>query len=74
MAPSVSRSLPERNTTMVKFNAGDKVEILIAGEWDGPYTMTNEIDPYRPEHIVLNGPSGLFVHYNDAPYNTRKVG
>ena len=59
---------------MTTFVKNDRVEILIAAEWDGPYTVTDKIDPYRPDHLVLSGPSGLFVHYNDAPYNTRKIG
>ena len=55
------------------FKTGDHVEILMNGEWDGPHIVTDKVDPYRPDHIVLlNRKNGVyFVHYNDAPYNTR---
>jgi hypothetical protein len=56
------------------FNVGDAVEILVAGKWEGPYIVTDEIDPYRPDHLVLRNGDILFAQYNDAPYNTRKVG
>ena len=55
---------------MVKFEAGEKVEILLAGAWSGPYMVTDATGR-TPDHIVLAGPSGRFEHYNDAPYNTR---
>ena len=58
---------------MVKFNGGDQVEILMAGEWVGPFEIVMGQPGRTPDHLILSGPSGLFEHYNDAPYNTRKV-
>lgn len=49
---------------------GAEVEILMNGAWVGPYTVTAD-KGRTPEHLVLRGPSGLFEHHNDAPYNTR---
>jgi len=58
---------------MTTFNVGDLVEILMQGKWEGPYTVYR-IDGARTEdHIVLRNAEVLFEHYNDAPYNTRKV-
>lgn len=47
-----------------------RVEILIAGVWTGPFTVTADTGR-TPDHLVLTGPSGAFEHYNDAPFNTR---
>lgn len=52
------------------FKTGDKVEILIDGVWERTFIVTAK-EGRSPDHLVLNGPSGLFEHYNDAPYNTR---
>jgi hypothetical protein len=54
------------------FKAGTKVEILERGEWIGPFTVT-EREGRTPDHLVLLGTSGLFEHYNDAPFNVRPV-
>lgn len=57
---------------MQSFTEGQAVEILIEGEWVGPFTVTTHTGR-TADHLVLSGPSGLFEHYNDAPYNTRPV-
>lgn len=49
-----------------------KVEILEGGKWIGPFTVT-ALEGRSPDHLVLNGPSGLFELYNDAPFNVRPV-
>jgi hypothetical protein len=49
---------------------GTQVEILIRGQWEGPFTVT-AAEGRTPDHLVLNGPHGRFEHYNDAPFNTR---
>lgn len=49
---------------------GTRVEILIRGTWTGPFTVTPHT-ARSADHLVLTGPSGMFEHYNDAPYNTR---
>ena len=54
------------------FKAGTKVEILERGEWVGPFTVTSQVGR-SADHLVLSGPSGLFEHYNDAPFNTRSA-
>jgi len=58
---------------MTKFEPGTQVEIHTAGEWVGPFTVTDG-KGRTPDHLVLTGPSGAFEHYNDAPFNVRKVG
>lgn len=57
------------------FIVGDRVEILMAGQWDGPYIVTAFVGR-TPDHLVLRTSDNevYFEHYNDAPYNTRKVG
>lgn len=59
---------------MVKFNSGEVVEILVQGKWEGPYTVTG-LSGRTPDHLVLLNEkyAVYFEHYNDAPYNTRKV-
>lgn len=58
---------------MVKnFPKGTKVEILVAGEWQGPYGVT-AFEGRTSDHIVLSGPSGFFEHYYDGAFNTRIV-
>lgn len=57
---------------MKTFEVGTKVEILMQGTWDGPFTVTGQTGR-TADHLVLAGPSGRFEHYNDAPYNTRAV-
>lgn len=52
------------------FEPGTHVEINVRDEWVGPFTVTAQ-KGRTPEHLVLRGPSGLFEHHNDAPYNTR---
>lgn len=52
------------------FAPGTQVEMNVRGEWVGPFTVTAH-EGRTPEHLVLQGPSGLFEHHNDAPYNTR---
>lgn len=56
----------------MNFIAGDKVEILERGEWVGPFTVTAQVGR-SADHLVLRGPSGLFEHYADAPFNIRHV-
>lgn len=57
-----------------QFAAGDHVEILIGGTWDGPHTVTAQTGR-TPDHLVLiNNSNGVFFeHHNDAPFNTRKA-
>lgn len=55
---------------MEKFAPYTQVEILMAGTWEGPFIVT-ALEGRTPEHLVLRGPSGLFEHHNDAPFNTR---
>lgn len=57
---------------MFEIKAGNKVEIMEHGNWIGPFKVTS-ISGETPEHIVLEGPSGIFQHYADE-YNTRLVG
>lgn len=57
---------------MQSFTEGQAVEILERGEWIGPFTVTAH-KGRTADHLVLNGPSGLFEEYNDAPYNVRPV-
>jgi hypothetical protein len=52
------------------FHPGDEVEILMGGQWTGPYTVTDG-EGRSPEHLVLRGRNGVFEHHNDAPHNTR---
>jgi hypothetical protein len=51
---------------------GTKVEIMERGAWVGPFIVTAR-EGRTPDHLVLSGPSGLFEHYNDAPFNTREA-
>lgn len=55
------------------FKAGDKVEILVGGEWEGIYVVIAGVKARTPDHLVLSGPHGLFELYNDAPYNVRLI-
>lgn len=52
------------------FAVGDEVEILMGGEWVGPYTVTDG-EGRSADHLVLRGRHGVFEHYNDAPHNIR---
>jgi len=54
----------------MEIKAGDKVEILERGEWVGPFKVSDKAGR-TPEHVVLEGPSGSFEHYADAPFNIR---
>lgn len=58
----------------MEFKAGEQVEIMVHGEWEGPYTVTSH-KGRTPEHIVLRSTVGetLFEHFNDAPFNTRAI-
>lgn len=49
-----------------------QVEILESGKWVGPFTVT-ALAGRTPDHLVLNGPSGMFEIHNDAPFNIRPV-
>jgi hypothetical protein len=50
---------------------GDRVQILEAGRWSEPHTVTDK--PGRtPDHLVLYSRGMYFEHYAD-PYNTRPV-
>lgn len=51
---------------------GDKVEILIGGIWEGPFTVV-ALEGRSPEHLVLQGTYGRFEHYADWGYNIRTV-
>jgi len=53
------------------FMPDDEVEILMGGQWVGPYTVTDG-EGRSPEHLVLRGRSGVFEHHNDAPHNIRR--
>jgi hypothetical protein len=53
------------------FRPGDEVEILMGGEWVGPYTVTDG-EGRSPEHLVLRG-KNVFEHHNDAPHNIRRA-
>lgn len=64
--------IPAPNDDPLRFHPGDEVEILMGGEWVGPYTVTDG-EGRSPEHLVLRGRSGVFEHHNDAPHNTRRV-
>jgi hypothetical protein len=50
----------------------DTVEILVHGEWEGPYLVT-AFEGRTTDHLVLSGPNGMFEIYNDAPFNMRKA-
>ncbi len=52
--------------------SGATVEIMDAGKWVGPYTVT-DIEGRTPNHLVLSGPYGKFELYNDAPFNIRTI-
>lgn len=52
------------------FKPNDKVDILEHGTWIGPFTVTDK-SGRTSDHIVLSGPSGMFEHYADAPFNVR---
>lgn len=54
------------------FTPGTRVQILEAGLWVGPFTVTHH-GGRSPEHLVLTGPYGFFEVYNDAPHNIREV-
>jgi hypothetical protein len=54
------------------FPVGTDVEILMGGEWVGPYTVTDG-EGRSPEHLVLRGSKGVFEHHNDAPFNIRRA-
>lgn len=56
----------------MEFEAGTKVEILVNGEWQGPFTVTAHTGR-TGQHVVLSGPYGVFELYNDAPFNVRPV-
>ena len=57
---------------MEKLTAGTAVEVLIAGVWEGPFTV--EVGAGRtPDHLILSGRSGRFEHYYDGIYNTRVI-
>lgn len=51
------------------FRPGDHVEILMGGEWVGPYVVTDG-EGRSPEHLVLRG-KNVFEHHNDYPHNIR---
>ena len=53
------------------FHPGDEVEILMGGEWVGPYTVTDG-EGRSPQHLVLRG-KNVFEHHNDAPHNIRRA-
>jgi hypothetical protein len=53
------------------FHPGDEVEILVGGQWTGPYTVTDG-EGRSPQHLVLRG-KNVFEHYNDAPFNIRRA-
>ena len=53
------------------FPVGTDVEILMGGEWVGPYTVTDG-EGRSPQHLVLRG-KNVFEHYNDAPHNIRRA-
>jgi hypothetical protein len=48
------------------------VDILLEGEWEGPFKVTGE-EGRTDEHIVLYNPKNgtVFEHYFDGSYNTR---
>ena len=52
------------------FKPGDRVDILIRGAWEGPYTVVAATGR-TPDHVVLQSEYGMFEQYNDAPYNIR---
>lgn len=55
---------------MAPIAPGTIVEIMIGGEWHGPYAVTNLIGR-TPDHLVLHDHGTVtFEHYAD-PYNTR---
>lgn len=57
---------------MASITAGTAVEILIAGVWEGPFTV--EAGAGRTaDHLILSGRSGRFEHYYDGIYNTRVI-
>jgi len=56
----------------MNFEAGTKVEILERGAWVGPFVVTAAAGR-TADHVVLEGPSGRFEQYNDAPFNIRKA-
>jgi hypothetical protein len=53
---------------------GTLVEIMEAGSWNGPHTVTAQTGR-TPDHLVLiNNSNGVFFeHYADAPFNIRPV-
>lgn len=58
----------------MKFEPGTQVEIMMYGEWVGPYIVTDKVGR-TPDHLVLLNPKNgvLFEQYADAPYNTREA-
>jgi hypothetical protein len=54
---------------------GTLVEILEAGSWNGPHTVTAQTGR-TPDHLVLiNNANGVFFeHFADAPFNIRPAG
>lgn len=56
----------------MNFEPGTKVEMLVGGEWVGPFTVM-EGTARTPEHLILMGEHGWFELYNDAPFNVRPV-
>lgn len=57
---------------LTNLSPGTKVEILLQGQWVGPFSVTDNVGR-TPDHLVLSGPSGLFEQYNDYPFNLRTV-
>jgi hypothetical protein len=57
---------------MIVLAPGDEVEILVHGEWEGPYTVTAGVGR-TPEHLVLRGQYGPFEQHNDYPHNIRRA-
>ena len=52
---------------------GTRVEIMLSGLWEGPFTATHH-GGRTPEHLVLRAADGtMFEVYNDAPHNIREV-
>ena len=56
------------------FTPGTRVEILEAGLWVGPFTVTHH-GGRSSEHLVLRteDEGNYFELYNDAPHNIREV-
>jgi hypothetical protein len=53
------------------FKTGSYVDIMERGLWVGPFKVVATEGGRTTDHLILEGPSGRFEHYNDAPFNTR---